>query len=315
MEKDVEEYQRGLRKEFQLQREREQFTDLKIVCANGTTHGHKALVLNANEFWKLLLLRDVIEEDGSTVVIMPDENLETVSLWLDNLYRGHFSKSKAFPKMEFERRCEKCHKVFTNYKSYLSHKWSHQPEKWRIKCKECKVGPSPTFPTKRHLMIHQSKIHGKQHECPHCSKTFSTDANLREHIKNIHSHQKFFCEQCGKVFSAKSYLKAHQKKHTEPRSMKKCTICDKVVTSRHFSQHLRSHDSSKWKYDCKAEDCHEKFMTLYKLYEHESVVHTGKPRFKCDNCDQKFLTTAKRASHKKTCLALASEHIVSNINQ
>ena len=299
MENAVEVYQSGLRKEFQLQRECQQFTDLKIVCANGTTHGHKALLFRANEFWKLLLLT---EEDTSTVVIMPDETLETVSLWLDTLYDNKFSKTQPVAKLQFEKRCDQCPKVLSNYKSYLSHKWSHQPEKWRIKCKECKVDPSPTFPTKRHLMIHQSKTHGKQLKCHHCPKSFSTDANLGEHIKNVHSSQKFFCEQCGKTFSAKSYLKAHQKKHNEERSFKKCTICDKVVTSRHFSQHLKSHDISTWKYDCKATDCQEKFMTLYKLYEHESVIHTGEPRFKCDNCDQKFLTTAKRANHKKTCL-------------
>ena len=87
-------------------------------------------------------------------------------------------------KKMFNQTCDHCQKVFKNYKTYLSHCWSHSPEKWKISCQEC---PKLFFQTKRHLMIHQSKIHGQHKKCPHCSKMLSTDANLREHIRNLHS--------------------------------------------------------------------------------------------------------------------------------
>ena len=88
MKNEVDNYQLNLRKEFQLQREREQFTDLKIICANGTAHSHKVLLSHtSNEFWKLLLQNE--EED--MVVLIPDETVENVSQWLNTIYNGTYT--------------------------------------------------------------------------------------------------------------------------------------------------------------------------------------------------------------------------------
>ena len=137
------------------------------------------------------------------------------------------------------------------------------------------------------------------------SKFFNYSRHLTIILGNIYElilifPYRYTCELCGKIFSAKPYLHAHQKMHLDTRCMKKCSICDKVVTRRHYSQHLRYHDPSTWKHKCLL--CQEKFMTLYKLYEHESTTHTGQPRFKCPQCEELFHTTARRAFHKKTCL-------------
>ena len=317
MEENIEHYIQNLREAFLVQRAAAEFTDIQFVLHDGTTRAHKMILSCSNNFWNTVL-RDDDQRDGQVTVIIPEESLADVTEWLEKVYSsGSFNSTKSSKKSrkitqalesgkstktsKFKQTCQQCQKVFLNYKTYLSHCWSHRPEKWKISCEEC---PKLLFQTKRHLMIHQSKVHGKQKKCPHCSKTLSTDANLREHIRNLHSiDAKYTCEQCGKIFSAKPYLRAHQKIHNaETRCMKKCPVCNKVVSSRHYSQHLRYHDPSTWKHNCQL--CNEKFMTLYKLYEHESITHTGQPRFKCPHCEELFHTTARRAFHKKTCLGV-----------
>ena len=300
--KDIDDYQKDLGKNLYEQVLNENYTNVEIVCQNGKTFGHAAVLHRANRLWKILLT--TVQDDNFTI-LLPNETVKNVQQWLKRVYIGatlaNDTKNPAayitYKKKDFEKRCDSCDKVFNSHKTFLSHMWTqHQSENWKIQCLDCPL----KFPTKRHLLIHQSKIHGNQIKCSLCVKMFSSDANVREHIKNVHnSSKKYFCEHCGKKFSAKPYLKAHLKQHMEPRDMKKCPICDKEVTSRHLSQHVRSHDSTTWKNQCSI--CSEKFLTLYKLYEHESIVHTGKPRFKCKLCHKMFHTTARRAGHKKTC--------------
>ena len=48
-------------------------------------------------------------------------------------------------------------------------------------------------------------------QCHICQKSYSSDANLKDHIKNVHQNEQYPCENCGKIFKSKTYLKSHLK--------------------------------------------------------------------------------------------------------
>ena len=59
-----------------------------------------------------------------------------------------------------------------------------------------------------------------------CYKLFSSQLNLRKHIKNIHKKIKFKCEICGKEFSQEDNLLSH-KRYIHSKSIEfKCTVCE-----------------------------------------------------------------------------------------
>ena len=196
-----------------------------------------------------------------------------------------------------QQTCDVCLRIFNNAKTYAGHLLTHFPKKWNFKCDI--LGCSKPFRSSRHLQLHQFKEHQKGLTCPTCQKMYSSDSNLKDHIKNVHQNSKLFsCEiqNCRKTFSSKTYLKNHHKTHLDStQQFRTCPICQKECKGRYYYQHIKSHDSTS--YICS--DCGDKFLSKQKLVEHQSLVHTGEAHFPCSLCDQSFLTTARRALHKK----------------
>ena len=48
----------------------------------------------------------------------------------------------------------------------------------------------------------------------HCSKTFSQQGNLNEHIRTHTGEKLYACEQCGKSFTTHRELRVHVRTHT-----------------------------------------------------------------------------------------------------
>ena len=79
-----------------------------------------------------------------------------------------------------------------------------------------------SFKTKNKLSEHMRHLHKGHHTCNICSKVFTTDSNLKQHINFVHNNQdKFICTLCDKTFSNKSNLNKHQnKKNCVPNDIK-----------------------------------------------------------------------------------------------
>ena len=53
-------------------------------------------------------------------------------------------------------------------------------------------------------------------ECPECNKTFTQKANLRRHLKFIHTGKKpFVCDVCNKAFNRKGNMEVHRLTHLQ----------------------------------------------------------------------------------------------------
>jgi len=309
----------GLGQSFDTQRRKKEFVNVYFVSKDKSySYAHKVLLCHLLPFWRDLLYSEESNSDD-TFVILPDYSKEDIETWLDKVYNiesvvnrtalskktglsdpqaAHPSIALTLDCVKFEKKCDTCSKNFVNKKTYHAHMMTHRPEKWKFKCdmSEC----NQFFRTTRHLRLHKFKEHQKGLQCHICQKSYSSDANLKDHIKNVHQNEQYPCENCGKIFKSKTYLKSHLKlAHLDTtQHFRSCPICQKSCKGRYYYQHIKSHDSSSYSHICK--DCGDMFLTKYKLIEHQSLVHTGEAHFPCPICGETFLTTARRALHKKT---------------
>ena len=74
------------------------------------------------------------------------------------------------------------------------------------------------------LMAHSVQMHGGI-KCPHCEKRFSGRQSYNQHIKVVHSKERFPCNLCEKDFGNKASLDTHMNQHMgiQPH---KCDTCD-----------------------------------------------------------------------------------------
>ena len=320
----VDKYLYNLKTQFHKQRLENVFVDLQIIGYNGSTWAHKALLAYYHPFWKQILIDyDTTLEDQVATILIPDEDIFVIEKWLNEIYtrqppilksesprgdcnaevaikiikKSPIRKQKVSSKpQKKEFKCDECTQTFNNMKTYYSHTLKHKPEKWNFKCPMC----DQKCQTRRHLLLHKSKVHQEGICCPQCGKTYSSDSNLKYHILNVHqATRKFTCEDCGKVFGCKTYLKSHRKIHSSISTERTCPYCSKSIRGRYYYQHVKSHDQSTWKYQCP--QCDQKCQTRTKYQEHQSLFHSAEPKFTCDLCQEKFKTTTKRSLHKKTC--------------
>ncbi|KAM9332627.1 LOW QUALITY PROTEIN: general transcription factor IIIA, b [Pholidichthys leucotaenia] len=156
----------------------------------------------------------------------------------------------------------------------------------------------------RHELSHSGE---KPHKCQAdgCSEAFNTNASLKDHMAQVHQHQRkqYQCghQGCGKDFSKKHQLKAHMREHQDVLPFC-CFVgdCTKAFPSRgKLKRHKKMHEG----YPCESEACpyvghtwseyvkHRKghkvkvpyekrkvFSNSWFVRQHELRVHSGEKR-------------------------------------
>lgn len=90
-----------------------------------------------------------------------------------------------------------------------------------------------------HNRIMHTKI--KPHKCSMCSKRFTQQGGLQQHMRMHTGIRPFACTFCPKAFSQKAGLDQHLRTHTKVKPFK-CVICSKCFSqSVHLRQHMRTH--------------------------------------------------------------------------
>ena len=66
--------------------------------------------------------------------------------------------------------------------------------------------------------------------CPHCDRLFSTNDNMRSHVKSVHEKRlDFECEHCGKKLASMKTLKNHI---IQSHNQVTCELCHKKVATK-----------------------------------------------------------------------------------
>lgn len=90
---------------------------------------------------------------------------------------------------------------------------------------------------------HNRLVHAKHkpHQCSICSKRFTQQGGLQQHMRMHTGIRPFVCSFCPKAFTQKAGLDQHLRTHTKVKPFK-CVICSKCFSqSVHLRQHMRTH--------------------------------------------------------------------------
>jgi len=138
---------------------------------------------------------------------------------------------------------------------------------------------------------------GERVPCQECGKTFSCNANLRDHMRLHTGERPFICGECGMSFAQRSNWRLHKRVHTGERPYM-CGICGKTFSrSSHLPGHMRVHTGER-PYQC--EQCDHAFASQQALKNH-ARTHSGEKPFVCEYCDTAFTHSSSLSSHKKRC--------------
>jgi len=153
----------------------------------------------------------------------------------------------------------------------------------------------------------------KAQKCSLCTKTFSSDKALKNHVNIFHSeyccqkckeivdipsnhlceHQ---CHVCDRYFKNKLDLKSHSDIHLDSKPF----ICDLCGNSFRQSSTLTRHRLTHTKenqYHCSL--CGKYFRHKHYLTQH-MALHTGNKPHKCDQCDKSFTQRSNMTKHIKS---------------
>ncbi|XP_066986077.1 zinc finger protein 235-like isoform X2 [Macrobrachium rosenbergii] len=190
--------------------------------------------------------------------------------------------------------CTVCSKVFTKLYAFQRHKEEVHACRKNFVCAECSKEFSSQRQLRNHLDLHRCE---KIHKCNQCDHACHTASGLRMHkLKNHSNDQKkeeYQCTVCNYCFKKPSGLKRHmQRKHSVPQL--KCDLCPKMYScNEDLLQHRKSHSSEPFR----CNHCEKSFTSSWNLQRHK-VTHKKKTHpYQCEKCSSKFTRLDSLKSH------------------
>ncbi|KAH8344855.1 hypothetical protein KR067_009219, partial [Drosophila pandora] len=109
--------------------------------------------------------------------------------------------------------CPACPLKFEKWTLYTKHCRDTLHGKNRHKCDQCNSCYDKPSDLKQHIEAKHKKAESSEFTCPEegCSKSYSYERNLRQHVLTAHSGRRFECQalDCGRCFSSAQNLSKH----------------------------------------------------------------------------------------------------------
>uniref|UniRef100_A0A8C4WV16 Histone H4 transcription factor n=1 Tax=Eptatretus burgeri TaxID=7764 RepID=A0A8C4WV16_EPTBU len=201
-----------------------------------------------------------------------------------------------------------CGAAFRTRFKLREHLRSHTQEKFAA-CPTC----GGMFSNNTKLIDHLRRQTTREHhmfKCSHCSKIFSSERILRDHMRHHINHYK--CPFCDMTCPAPSALRNHMKFRHSTNKPFKCALCDHGCKNQtDLRKHLETH-SAHPVYRCDIACCSFTARSLSTVRAHYRKVHQGDsvPRYKCHLCEKTFTRGGSLTIHlrRKHCFRWPPGH-------
>ncbi|CAH2100707.1 unnamed protein product [Euphydryas editha] len=167
--------------------------------------------------------------------------------------------------------CKKCDRVFLKNSQLKYHDEIIHKGKDRVKPKKCQHC-SQTFKEHYSKMIHLKDVHGitKSFSCHVCKINLSTRRALTEHTTRYHT-EKYKCEVCSKCFSIESKLKQHMRGHTEITLLLPQPDFKRFIITKFKERQAKTKSfEPEMQY---AAECNQPFSSLKEIKKHLENIH------------------------------------------
>uniref|UniRef100_A0A1I8M2W6 Uncharacterized protein n=1 Tax=Musca domestica TaxID=7370 RepID=A0A1I8M2W6_MUSDO len=125
-----------------------------------------------------------------------------------------------------------------------------------------------------------------KYKCIICNMKFKCIWNCRNHIQTHSDTKPYPCSTCPKHFRTRYALINHERIHSNEKPFV-CDICMKPFRQvTHMRHHRMLHTRDNLPVKCK--ECHQGFVTKWKLREHLRREHCTVKAFKCAECPEEF---------------------------
>lgn len=160
-------------------------------------------------------------------------------------------------------KCSECGKFF-RFRSVLElHMRMHSKDK-PYQCKVCGKAFRFSSYLQQHLIIHTGK---KPYKCPDCGKDFAFLQNMRTHQK-LHQEKPFRCTSCSKGYSNEAQLQQHVLSHNGDKPHK-CDLCSKSFGLAYLLRdHMNTHTGER---PHRCDECHKSFSWFSSLLVHRKI--------------------------------------------
>jgi len=133
----------------------------------------------------------------------------------------------------------------------------------------------------------------KEHQlCPECGKSVPS---LKNHLKRMHSKEKFICDICSREYHNFELMQEHKRAVHEKVP---CTECGKLIGVKLMKRHIQSAHTPNDLKKFRCDTCGKGFVTSSFLSDHINV-HTGAKPYLCKYCPMGFASKGTHAMHEK----------------
>eukprot|EP00092_Neocalanus_flemingeri_P035463 GFUD01038590.1.p1 GENE.GFUD01038590.1~~GFUD01038590.1.p1 ORF type:complete len:519 (+),score=84.88 GFUD01038590.1:64-1620(+) len=305
------------------------FTDIRIVCTDGSLQAHRAMISRA-----LPLLKYV----DADLILLPDVSVKLLEQELENLYENNHSfcieniQNELIKKEESAKLDNGVKDEVINVEDYddldetFNEEESEVPitpiknetiksstsvkqtsRRGRGRAPVCEVKGvcdicKQKFNATKCLLNHLSKVHNMLLKCKHCPDQFVNYEKLTIHKQEIHkSLLKYQCNKCERGYQIKSAFEEHTLECGINREYY-CQKCGNKFTSK---KNLYDHNSkvhAEGSFECR--ECGKYFTNKVYLIRHHKYAHLNSDRCSCHICgktlaNRKLLDRHIKSVHEK----------------
>ena len=136
------------------------------------------------------------------------------------------------------------------------------------------------------------KIKKERQLCPECGKSVPS---LKNHLRRMHSKEKFICDICSREYHNFELMQEHKRAVHEKVP---CTECGKLIGVKLMKRHIKSVHTPNNLKKFRCDTCGKGFVTNSFLSDHINV-HTGAKPYLCKYCPMGFASRGTHAMHEK----------------